>query len=212
MSEPASIWSQIVEGALSASPAEQFATVLGVAGVWLMIRRSLWAFPAGLVQVAIFGWVCFHGGLYSETALQILFFCALAYGWWHWTSGRADGAKELPVVSLDARGRLAWSAGVLVLWLGWGAVMDRVGAAMAWADAFVFAVSVASQILQARKVLENWPGWLLANITAVAVFWLKEFYWFSVLYGIFAFMAWAGWREWTRAMRSGVEGAGKASA
>lgn len=204
MSDADPIWSQIAAGALGASPAEQFATVLGVVGVWLMIRRSLWAFPAGLVQVAIFGWVCFHGGLYSETALQIMFFCALAYGWWHWTRGRTDAAAELPITTLGGGERLAWAAGVLALWLVWGAIMCRFGAAMAWADAFVFAVSVGSQVLQARKVLENWPGWLLANVVAVVVFWLKEFYWFSALYAVFAFMAWAGWREWLRAMKSGA--------
>lgn len=209
MSGADSIWSQVVAGALGASPAEQFATVLGVVGVWLMMKRSLWAFPAGLVQVAIFGWVCFHGGLYSETALQVMFFCALAYGWWHWTRGRSDTTTELPITRLGGRERLAWAAGVLMLWLVWGAIMRRLGAAMAWADAFVFAVSVASQVLQARKVLDNWPGWLLANVVAIVVFWIKEYYWFAVLYGIFAVMACGGWREWRRAMAGDAPAAEK---
>ena len=201
MSEAGSIGSQIVAGALGASAAEQFATVLGVVGVWLMMRRSLWAFPIGLVQVTIFGWVCFQGQLYSETALQGMFFAALGYGWWHWTRGVSGDGKELQISRLGRRAVVAWAACGLLLWAAWGFVMQRLGASMAWADAFVFAVSVVSQLLQARKVVENWPGWLLANVTAVAVFWLKEFYWFSILYAIFAFMAWGGWREWSRALR-----------
>ena len=201
MNDGASIGSQIVAGALGASAAEQFATVLGVTGVWLMMKRSLWSFPVGLVQVAIFGWVCFDGGLYSETALQGMFFAALVYGWWHWTRGASAGGKELPISRLSRPALLAWTVAGLLLWGLWGLVMQRLGAAMAWADAFVFAVSVVSQILQARKTIENWPGWLIANLTAIVVFWLKEFYWFSVLYAIFAFMAWGGWREWSKALR-----------
>lgn len=204
---PAFIWSQILEGATGASAAEQFATVLGIIGVWLMMKRNLWAFPAGLVQVAVFGWVCFHAGLYSETALQLMFFCALVYGWWHWTHSARAGAAEgaLLITQLSARQRLGWVAAALVLWVGWGALMMRAGAALAWADAFVFAVSVVSQILQARKVLDNWAGWMLANVVAVGVFWTKEFYWFAVLYGIFAVMAGGGWREWRRGFRAQAE-------
>ncbi len=223
-SQGASIWAQIVEGALAASPAEQFATVLGIVGVWLMIKRNLWAFPLGLVQVSIFGWVCFRAGLYSETALQVMFFGGLAYGWWHWTRGGAAGATasgaaaeanaaaageggaagrgELPVSLLTWRARAAWAAGALALWATWGSLMVLVGASAAWVDAFVFAVGVTSQVLQARKVLENWVGWLISNCVAVGLFWSQEFYWFSVLYLVFAFMALAGWREWWRAWRA----------
>jgi nicotinamide mononucleotide transporter len=208
-----SILEQIVGGALSASMAEQFATVLGVVGVWLMIKRKIAAFPIGLVQVSIFAWVCFHAGLYSETALQVMFFCGLAYGWWHWTRGaaRARGAggaeertqaTELPVTLLPGRERVAWIAAALALWAAWGGIMVLVGARAAWVDAFVFAIGVTSQVLQARKVLENWPGWLISNCVAVGLFWSQGFYWFAALYLVFAFMAVAGWREWTVAMRA----------
>lgn len=206
MNEAESIWSQILAGATAASMSEQIATVLGIVGVWLMMKRSLWAFPAGLVQVAFFGWVCFHARLFSEAVLQGMFFVALAYGWWHWASAVSAKGKVLPITALSGRARLGWGLGVLALWVVWGSVMDRVGASLAWADAFVFSLSVGSQILQARKVVDNWVGWLVANVVAVGVFWAKEFYWFSVLYAVFAVMAWGGWREWTRAMREQSKG------
>lgn len=206
-----SIVAQIIEGALAASLAEQFATVLGVVGVWLMMKRSLWAFPAGLVQVSIFGWICFKGGLYSETALQVMFFGGLSYGWWHWTRGaaKAGGAAgaELPVTRLSGRARLGWIAGALGLWAIWGGLMTVLGATAAWVDAFVFSVGVVSQILQARKVRENWLGWLVSNCVATGLFWSQGYYWFSVLYLVFVFMAAGGWREWGRAMREAENGA-----
>ncbi|MEY3774418.1 MAG: hypothetical protein RLZZ129_1198 [Verrucomicrobiota bacterium] len=187
-------------GITGASVWEQVATGLGLLGVTLMIRQNVWTFPVGLVQVAIFGWVCFEGRLYSEIALQVMFFAALAYGWVHWTRGR-DAAHPLPVTWLTSRARVAWGAGTLALWLGWGTLMHRVGADLAYADAFVFAVSVASQWLQARKQLENWIGWMVANAVAIGVFWTKGYYWFAVLYAVFGLMAVAGFRAWRRTMR-----------
>ena len=95
------IWSRLIS-----ISEEQAATVLGVIFVWLAMRESLWNFPVGLVQAAIFGWVCLEGRLYSETALQLLFMAAMMYGWWHW--GRRDrDAGPLRVARLTARGAAA---------------------------------------------------------------------------------------------------------
>jgi nicotinamide mononucleotide transporter PnuC len=167
---------------------EVIATVLGVLGVGLMIRRNLWAFPVGITQVVIFGWVCFAQKLFSETALQLMFLAALAHGWWHWTHA-GPGKAALPVQRLSMRMRLAWVLAALALWVAWGSVMQRAGAALPWGDAFVFAVSVCAQWLQARKCIENWGGWLVANTVAIGVFVAKELYLFAGLYGLFWGMA-----------------------
>ncbi len=180
---------------------EGIATALGVLGVGLMIRRNLWAFPLGIAQVAIFGWVCFGQQLYSETALQVMFLAALAHGWWHWKHPGPDRA-ELPVTRLSGGARVAWGAGTLALWLAWSMAMDRwTNAALPYGDGLVFAVSVASQWLQARKHIENWPGWLVANTVAIGVFIAKDLHLFAGLYGLFWAMALWGWREWLKAMR-----------
>jgi len=187
---------------IGASALEQIGTVLGIIGVALMIRRKIWAFPIGLIQVSIFGLVCFQGRLYSETVLQGVFFAALTYGWWHWTHPDGREVRELPIQRLTGLETVAWTAGTLLLWGIWGTAMNRLtDAALPYWDAFVFAFSVASQWLQARKVLANWTGWLIANTVAIGVFWTKEYYWFALLYGVFWFMSLGGLRSWARAWR-----------
>src|SRR6185295_1045157 len=111
---------QILAGATEASWLEQGATVLGVLFVWLAMRENLWNFPVGLVQAAIFGWVCFEGKLYSETVLQALFFVAMIYGWWHWARG-GNNAAPLAVQRLTPREAIAWVVVTLALWGVWGA-------------------------------------------------------------------------------------------
>ena len=109
----------MVEGALSATWPEQLATVLGVLFVWLAMRESLWNFPVGLVQAAIFGWVCFTGRLYSETVLNAVYFVAMIYGWWHWSRG-GKSHQPLAVQRLTAKESAAWVAATLLLWGIWG--------------------------------------------------------------------------------------------
>jgi nicotinamide mononucleotide transporter len=181
---------------------EIIGTVLGVVGVWLMIRQNILGWPVGLVQVAVYGWVFFDARLYSDAILQVAFFLIQAYGWWHWWRGRTP-ARDLPVTRLGG----ASSAGAIVagavLTAGWGTFMQRAtDAALPFWDAFILVFSLLAQWLQARKKLECWPAWLLVNTVAIAVFWSKDLRLTAVLYVIFWVMALWGWREWRRSMKN----------
>ena len=203
---------------------EIIGTVLGVIGVWLMIRQNIWGWPVGLVQVAVYAWVFFDTRLYSDAILQIFFFAIQAYGWWHWLKGKgrratspapnprsevaappAGGQEErgtLPVTRLSLR---AMAASIVIgagLTAAWGAFMHRsTDAALPWWDAFILVFSLIAQWLQARKNLECWAGWIIVNTIAIGVYWAKDLRLTSGLYLIFWVMALWGWREWRQSMK-----------
>ena len=209
----ADIFSSLWSGMCAAGPAEQAATILGILGVWLMIRESLWAFPVGLVQVCLSAWVFFEARLYADMGLQAVFFAVLAYGWWHWTHPDGHARGELPVSGLSLRGRLGSISAGLVCTALWGWCLSRyTDAAMPYRDAFITAFSIVAQWLQARKKLENWHAWILVNATAAPVYWLNGLYWFAFLYTLFLFMALGGFIEWRRSALRASSGAAAAPA
>lgn len=184
------------------SGAEILGTVLGIVGVWLMIRQNVWGWPVGIVQVAISAWVFFEARLYSDVMLQILFLGIQLYGWWHWLHGNDEVRAELPVTRLPARAAVGWSAVGGVATLAWGEFMRRhTDAALPYWDAFILMFSVIAQWLQARKRLENWVGWMVVNVVAIGVYWAKDLRLFAALYAIFLGMAVAGHRSWRRALQ-----------
>ena len=73
-------------------------------------------------------------------------------------------------------------------------------AALPYWDAFILVFSLIAQWLQARKKLENWPGWLVVNTVAVGVYWVKDLRLTAGLYVIFWLLALWGWREWQRSV------------
>ena len=204
---------------------EIIGTVLGVVGVWLMIRQNIWGWPVGLVQVTVYAWVFFDSKLYSDAILQLAFFLIQAYGWWHWLRGAqsraaallrpglparggaegdqgSEGQPVLPVTRLSGVTVAAWIGLGAVLTAGWGWFMHRTtDAALPWWDAFILVFSLIAQWLQARKNIENWPGWLLVNTVAIGVYWAKDLRLTSGLYLIFWVMALWGWRAWRRSMK-----------
>ena len=185
---------------------EIMGTVLGVIGVWLMIRQNIWGWPVGLVQVAVYAWVFFDAKLYSDTILQAAFFLIQAYGWWHWLRGvknrAASGEAALPVTRLSGKAIAGWIAVGAVLTAVWGLFMHRTtDAALPWWDAFILVFSLIAQWLQARKNIENWPAWVVVNTVAIGVYWAKDLRLTSGLYLIFWVMALWGWRAWQRTMQ-----------
>lgn len=200
------IFEQIWQAAISATWQEQAATVLGLLGVALTIRQSLWNFPIGLVQVSLSARVFYEARLYADMKLQAFFFVVLAYGWWHWTRPGAGGKGILPVTRMTHKSAvghlLIGVAGTLL----WGRYLQvYTDAVMPYRDAFIASFSILAQWLQARKKLENWFAWMAVNFSAVVVYWLAGLYWFAILYFLFFILAAAGHREWLKSYRKSRE-------
>lgn len=191
---------------------DQANLVLGVTGVWLMIRRSLWAFPVGLVAVAVQGVLFWRTGLFAEAKVQVLYFGGLAYGWWHWVRHKG-GAPELPVTRLRWVARLGYLLAGLAGAVAWAEYLRRhTGAIAPYRDAFLASFGIVAQVMQARKNIENWPVWVMVNAAAVVVYLQlgHELAYTAFLYAIYLFLAFAGWREWRRAMRAADVAEGRA--
>jgi nicotinamide mononucleotide transporter len=195
------VWQNIWTGLTTASLLDQTNLVLGLTGVALMVRRSLWAFPVGLVAVTVQGVLFYRTGFPADAALQIFFFGALAWGWWHWVKHRG-AAPELPVTRLGPRGLALALFGAGAATAGWALlVAPRIHSVMPWRDGFIAMFSVAAQLLQVRKKLENWPLWAVVNLVAIASYWSAELAYTAVLYAIYLGLGLLGWREWAQAMR-----------
>lgn len=179
-------------------PIEILAVLLGLANVTLIVRRSIWNYPFGLVMVLLYADIFWGAKLYSDAGLQIFFFVVQLYGWWAWAQNRAD-AGEIVVERLGATGRLAWSAGCVVAIAGWGAVMHRyTDASFPWWDASIAVLSVAAQILMTRRYIENWVLWIVVDVISIGVYAVKALHLTAGLYVVFLALAIWGLVEWHR--------------
>lgn len=189
-------------------PFEIAGFVTGVIGVALMIRQHLWAWPVGLVQVAIYAWVFYRARLYPGALLQVTFFVLLGYGWWSWWRGVRTGAAtkaELPVTRLDRTARALALTGGVVLTLAIGAFMShQTDAAVPYWDAFLFAFSLIAQALQTRKKIETWTLWVVVNAVAIGVYLSQSLWLTAALYAVFLGLAGVGWRVWHRHEKGGA--------
>ncbi len=177
---------------------EAIAALFGLVNIILIVRRSVWNFPAALIMVSLTGVVLWNARLYSDTGLQIFFFIVNLLGWvlWH----RHKGAQgEVKIDRLGLFGQLAWVAMALALIWSWGRFMaTHSNASFPFWDASIAVLSICAQIMMTRRYINNWHWWIVINILSIGLYWQKELYWFTGLYVVFLGMAIWGlvaWRE-----------------
>jgi len=184
------------------SPLEIAATLLGVANIVLIVRRSIWNYPFALAMVSLYAIIFFEAKLYSDAGLQIFFFLVNLYGWWAWSRNRAE-AGEIVVEHLTPAGLAGWIAGSVMAIAGWGTMMARLtDASYPWWDGSVAMLSVAAQILMTRRYLENWHWWIVVNAVSIPLYLKKDLLLTAGLYGLFLILAIWGLIEWRRAERT----------
>jgi NadR type nicotinamide-nucleotide adenylyltransferase len=176
---------------------ETLGFVTGAAAVWLLVRESIWNWPAGIAN-AVFYLVLFaQARFFADSALQVVYIVLGAFGWWWWLHGRHDRATR-PIASVG----LAEATALAVMTAGATYVMllylRSVSDAAPLADATTTALSLAATWMQARKQIENWLVWIAADAIYIPLYFVKGLPLTGALYCIFALMCAKGWRDWTR--------------
>ncbi len=181
---------------------EIIAVLLGIANIVLIIRRSVWNFPVAIVMVSLYFVIFRDAKLYSDAGLQIFFAAVNLYGWYSWTQNKADSGKII-VRRIPALGYgLSILGSVAAIW-AWGAVMHaETDASYPYWDASVAMLSIAGQILMARRFVENWHFWIIVNLISIPLYATKELYLTAGLYAVLLVLAVAGLVEWRKVERA----------
>ena len=59
-------------------------TILGFINLVLVVKRSIWSWPIGIVMVIIFAFVAYNSQLYAYMTAQVAFIFIQIYGWMTW--------------------------------------------------------------------------------------------------------------------------------
>ena len=181
---------------------EIVAAALGVINVLLVVRRSTWNYPFGIVMVALYFFVFWDSKLYSDALLQIFFFVIQLYGWWAWVHARhVDHGVAVGWMPWDRR--LRWLAATAAAVVLWGTGMARfTDAAAPFVDATTAGLSIAAQCLQSLRRVESWVLWIAVDVIAIGLFAWRGLLVTSALYALFLVLASVGLFEWRRKARA----------
>ncbi len=188
---------------ISLSWLELIGTISGLVGVWLTIKQNIWCFPIGMVNVALYTSVFFQSKLYGDASLQIVYLVLLAYGWFTWS--KKDKVVELAVSRLNNAQYIISIVLLGVSTIGIYELLVRfTNSDIAGWDAVTTSISLLAQWLIARKKIENWLLWIVADVLYVGIYIHKELYFTTVLYFVFILLAIKGYADWRKTLKTKV--------
>jgi nicotinamide mononucleotide transporter len=176
---------------------EPIAVVLGILSVYLLVKRNIWAFPIGIVMVALYIVIFYQARFYSDVLLQVVYIFMQIHGWYTWHHSAAGADNRIEVLRMTT---LHWRWTILIQLAGalaLGKVMSAwTDASLPWVDAFTTTMSLLAQWWMNRKFLENWILWITVDAIYLYQYTAKELYLTTLLYAVFLVLAVMGYREW----------------
>lgn len=191
---------------------EFFGTLFNVACVWLVVKNKIATWPVGIVGIVLYIFLFYQIQLYSDLFEQIYFLVMSFYGWYIWSNAKAKKEDEKKH-DLAITG-LAWKErGVYVVAIVLGtALLSFVtsnlhiwlpqyfpeAASFVVLDAFTTVLSFAATILMARKKFECWYLWIIVDVIALYLYYVKDVKFIALEYVLFLVMAIMGLIEWRK--------------
>ncbi len=180
---------------------ELFGFITGLVCVYFNTKQNVWGWPVAMISVVIYGIVFFQSKLYADMGLQIFFFVLCAYGLYEWLTKDADNQPlKVSWNSITINVLALVSTGILTSVL-YFILTTYTDSDLPFWDSLTTAMSIVAQFLLARKKIENWIYWVVADIAYVGIYFYKGLMLTAVLYFVYVFLASYGFWEWKKSLQ-----------
>ncbi len=189
---------------LNTSPLEVFGFLAGAICVYLNTRQNVLGWFFGIINSILYTYVFWQVQLYADMSLQAYYFITSIYGWWMWLYGgkRHDG------VSVSNTPRALYLLFAFLFFGGtmlWGYLLGNfTNASLSYLDSALTIASLIAQWMMARKYIENWLIWIVADVFYTGLYWYKGLELTSILYLVFTLLAISGYYQWKRDIKPAV--------
>lgn len=182
---------------------ELTAAIFGVISVWYARKEKILVFPFGIINVAIYIYICFEARLYANAGINMVYLASNIFGWYMW-SRTSDDNQKLQIRRNTPRQQIITWSSVLVIYVAVFLLLrwvnrDDTAYLASWLpriDAFNTSFFLVATILMAVKRLENWHFWIIGNIVSIPIYASQGLYFTSGQYTVFLVLAIMGLREW----------------
>jgi nicotinamide mononucleotide transporter len=180
---------------------EPLAVVLALIYVLLAIKQNIFCWPAAVVSAAIYVWILYQAGLYMMTALQFVYIAMGFYGWISWRWDGADGTA-LQVSSWPPIFHFVLLTLIVFMTFVTGRLLENSSAAaFPYLDSFVTWSALVAIWLVARKVIQNWQYWFIADVISVYMLSAQGLWPTTGLYVVYLVLCPIGYRAWAKDLK-----------
>ena len=179
---------------------EFIAVVFGVISVLFAKKNNILVYPTGLVSTILFVYILYKFQLYGDLIINIYYSIMSFLGWYLWSKTKG-GHEEFPISTIS-RKEFVISSLIFLITLTFVALIyyffDKFTHWTAYVDALTTGLFFVGMWLMAKRKIENWIFWIIADIISVPLYFYKGLTFSSFQFILFTFIAILGYREWKK--------------
>lgn len=189
---------------------ELLGTVFNLACVILAARKNILTWPVGLIGVSLFAILFYQCQLYADFTLNAVFYTTTGViGWVMWCRNKRRKSLTIEKTYSLTTKQLMILIGILLVgivsvsifymnshWL-LPMVYPEQTSYPVW-DSIIMVLSISAQVLMMSKQRINWIIWILTDIAATSLYWVKDIKLLSIEYFIFLLNAIYGYWVWAK--------------
>ena len=193
----------IIEWLLS-NRIELLGAILGVLYIFFSIRQSILTWPVGLITSALYIIVFFQSKFYADMGLQVYYVIISIYGWYFWLKGKTSAnSNSVQVRRVNKKLCLKLTGiSVLLYFVILIILLNFTDSDVPYMDSFTTALSIVATWMLAKKYIEHWLIWIFVDLFSSGLYIYKNLWPTVILFLIYTVMAWLGYIEWKKDLKS----------
>jgi nicotinamide mononucleotide transporter len=178
---------------------EIIAVVFGLLSVWYSKNNNILVFPTGMISTAIFIYLLYKWVLLGDMMINAYYFVMSIYGWFIWTRKENNTVTPISRVTNNEKkiATIIFLFSLVFVYLIY-VYFDKWGTLTSYIDNITTAIFFVGMWLMAKRKIENWIFWIIADVISVPLYFYKGLTFTSLQYLIFTFIAIAGYYSWKK--------------
>jgi|TARA_B110000467_G_scaffold74673_1_gene67700 nicotinamide mononucleotide transporter len=185
---------------------EIIAVVFGLLSVWYSKNNNILVFPTGMISTAIFIYLLYKWVLLGDMMINAYYFLMSIYGWFIWTRKENNTITPISRVTNNEKkiGIIIFLSSLVFVYLIY-VYFDKWGTITSYVDNITTAIFFVGMWLMAKRKIENWIFWIIADIISIPLYFYKGLTFTSLQYLIFTFIAIAGYYSWKKILNKSLQ-------
>ena len=172
---------------------EIIAVIFSLLSVLFAVKNNIFTWPIGIIGMTFYGIFFYQNHIWGNMCLQIPFLIQSIYGWSKWDVIQDDKVEWL---EKHDRNILAISSLLLTTFITYILIMT--GDKSPYFDGITTSLSLIAMTLLAKRKIDTWFYWIIADILFVVFFLNEEQYLSSITYFVFLILAITGLKQWKK--------------
>lgn len=181
---------------------EAIVFVTGILSVWYAKKESILVYPTGLIATVISVYLLFRDELMGDMMMNFYFSIMSIYGWWNWARTK-DNEKVVKISRTNNQEKII-GVGLFLLTIvvtylvykSFGVTIETSN----YIDILTSGMFFTAMWYMAKKKLENWTLWIIADVITVPLYASRGYGMLSLQYLIFTILAIQAYISWKKSL------------